>query len=201
MPVIVTSSHSWPMVNLLDQVQLGMVCVQVKSFPFWTTSVTTLWSVLALRSPAAVEFKLMTIHMYPFMAYVSIRKSVYQSLPETPHNCLDSPAHISQRKTWWWKRRDEVSKEFIRQKKKKSRSGLRRILSFSSFLNGCPHLPLLFPSPHHVPTPHVCEKCQPLFCQDNLSDCFMLKCCNLAKIPSISQLLTVSASHFASLSV
>lgn len=119
MPVIVTSSHSWPMVNLLDQVQLGMVCVQVKSFPFWTTSVTTLWSVLALRSPAAVEFKLMTIHMYPFMAYVSIRKSVYQSLPETPHNCLDSPAHISQRKTWWWKRRDEVSKEFIRQKKKK----------------------------------------------------------------------------------
>lgn len=56
-PVIVTSSHSWPMVKLLDQVQLGMVCVQVKLFPSWSTSVTTLWSVLALRNPVTEQVK------------------------------------------------------------------------------------------------------------------------------------------------
>lgn len=171
MPVIVTSSHSWPMVNLLDQVQLGMVCVQVKSFPFWTTSVTTLWSVLALRSPAAVEFKLMTIHMYPFMAYVSIRKSVYQSLPETPHNCLDSPAHISQRKTWWWKRRDEVSKEFIRQKKKEAGVACGGYCLSPRFWMAA-HICLFF-SPHLI-------MCQPHTCVKNVSRYFAKTICQIA---------------------
>lgn len=55
MPFMVTSSHSWPTLNVFDHVQLGMVCVQVKSFPFWTTSVITLWSVLAPRSPVTEE--------------------------------------------------------------------------------------------------------------------------------------------------
>lgn len=54
-PIIVASSHSCPMVNLLDQVQFGIVCVQVKLFPSWSTSVTTLWSVLALRSPESKQ--------------------------------------------------------------------------------------------------------------------------------------------------
>lgn len=103
-PVIVRSSHSWPTVNLLNQVQLGIVWVQVKLFPSWTTSVTTLWSVLALRSPVPKSKYPNTLdnvsqnHLVILM--VKRNKLRYQSLQEIPHNSLDFPAHISQKKTW-----------------------------------------------------------------------------------------------------
>lgn len=120
-PFIVTSSHSWPMVNLLDQAQLGMLCVQVKSCPSWSTSVTTLWSVMALRRPVRAQGKFqmlkityMTINL--FMNDVSWKTISYQGLLETPHSFLDSLTRISQRMPWWWKDRDEVRKEFMRQK-------------------------------------------------------------------------------------
>lgn len=164
-PIIVTNSHSWPMLNLLDQVQLGMVCVQVKSFPFWSTSVITLWSVLALSSPAAAELKWMETQMYPFLTNMSIGKSAYQLRRGTPHNCLDSPAHISQWKTWCWNRTEEASKELIRQIKKQEWP-----VADTDFLFAFERLPTsasLALSPHHMPTPYVWKRCQPLFLKDN----------------------------------
>lgn len=86
-----------------------MVCVQVKWFPSWTTCVTTLWSVLALRSPVTEQgklqidnFKWMKTHIDLLLTFVSIKNNPwYQFLPETPRSGLDSPSHISQRKPWW----------------------------------------------------------------------------------------------------
>lgn len=57
MPFIESISHSWPSVNLMVQLQPGMLCVQVKLSPSWITSVTTLWSASAFLSPVKEKCK------------------------------------------------------------------------------------------------------------------------------------------------
>lgn len=159
-PIIVTNSHSWPMLNLLDQVQLGMVCVQVKSFPFWSTSVITLWSVLALSSPVTAKLKWMETQIDPFLANTSRGKSVYQLLRGTPHNCLDSPAHISQWKTWCWKRAEGASKELIRQEQEWPAEDTDFLFAFERLpTSASPSLSYLI-------------TCLPRMCGKNVNRCF-----------------------------
>lgn len=162
MPFIVTSSHSWPTLNLLLQDQFGMDCVHVKSFPSCTTSVITLWSVLALRSPVTGSqsgclTKNMTgrDHFKTRKNNKSAREPAYRSLPGTPRSSLDSPARTCRWKPWRWQ--EERWNRRRRQMERKKKAGVAwGCYCLSICAQTSAYTPHFLLQPHHVTTPSVC---------------------------------------------
>lgn len=100
-PFIVTSSHSRPTWNVLLQDQFGMDCVHVKLLPSCSTSVTTLWSVLALRSPVTGSQSGRLTTNTTGQDHLKTRSvPAYRLLPETPRSSPGSPARTSRWKPW-----------------------------------------------------------------------------------------------------